>query len=76
MFEDDRYYLNKDAAKGLLVGDMTLRNSRSTGTLSGVTTPPFIKRGRTVLYLGSTLNAWLGQFEARHHGNQKKGDVT
>jgi hypothetical protein len=63
MFEDDRYYLSKDAAKGLLVGDMTLRNSRSTGKLSGVSTPPFIKRGRTVLYIGKALNDWLRQFE-------------
>lgn len=65
MFNEHEYYSSKEAAEGLRVGDVTLRNSRSTGALSGVTTPAFIKRGRTVLYLGKTLNVWLAQFEER-----------
>ncbi len=63
MFIDTERYSSKEAAQGLRVGEVTLRNSRSTKLLSGVPTPAYIKRGRTVLYLGKTLNEWLGQFE-------------
>lgn len=73
MFKDQEYYSSREAAKVLHVGDVTLRNSRSTGKLSGVNTPTFIKRGRTVLYLGKTLNTWLAQFEEQAATSRRVG---
>ncbi len=62
MFEENSLYRNREAAAGLGVGDATLRNSRCSGKLSGVTTPEYIRRGRIILYSGKTLNLWIGQF--------------
>lgn len=57
---------SKEAASFLGFADVTLRNSRYTGILAGVTAPPYIKLGKkTVRYERATLTAWLSQFGER-----------
>ncbi len=53
---------SKEAAATLGYAEKTLRESRVTGTLAGVTTPPYIKRGRLVIYDEEDLFAWTAQF--------------
>jgi predicted DNA-binding transcriptional regulator AlpA len=46
------HYLGVSVAK--------LRNSRYTGQLyGGVPTPPYLKLGRSVMYLRATLDEWI-----------------
>lgn len=51
------------AAQYLGCSEQTLRISRHTGKLFGVTAPPYRKLGRTVRYERARLDEWLGQFE-------------
>lgn len=41
----------------------TLRKSRTTGVLSGVAAPKYLKLGRRVFYPLAGLDAWLSQFD-------------
>ncbi|MEH6559584.1 MAG: hypothetical protein V7708_17445 [Oceanicoccus sp.] len=52
-----------EAAVFLSCSPYTLRLSRSTGKLFGVTAPPYKKRGRTVAYSTESLKKWESQFE-------------
>jgi hypothetical protein len=54
---------SKEAAASLGYAEKTLRESRVTGTLAGVTTPPYIKRGHRVVYDEIDLLAWNAQFK-------------
>ena len=53
---------SKEAAATLGYAEKTLRESRVTGTLAGVTTPAYIKRGHRVIYDKDDLLEWKGQF--------------
>jgi len=53
---------SKEAAATLGYAEKTLRESRVTGTLAGVTTPAYIKRGHRVIYDEEDLVEWTGQF--------------
>ena len=54
---------SKEAAVSLGYAEKTLRESRVTGVLAGVTTPPYIKRGQRVLYDEVDLAEWSAQFK-------------
>ena len=54
---------SKEAAVSLGYAEKTLRESRVTGLLAGVTTPPYIKRGRRVLYDEIDLAEGSAQFK-------------
>ncbi len=61
-------YLNSaNAAKFLGYTPQTLGLSRHEGTLGGVESPKFTKRGRQIFYKLSTLEAWAEQFPEHHH---------
>jgi len=53
---------SKDAAAWLGYAEKTLRESRVTGRLAGVTTPAYIKRGQRIIYDQADLHAWSAQF--------------
>ena len=53
---------SKEAAATLGYAEKTLRESRVTGTLAGVTTPAYIKRGHRVIYDEEDLVEWTAQF--------------
>jgi len=53
---------SKEAAATLGYAEKTLRESRVTGTLAGVTTPAYIKRGHRVIYDEEDLVKWTAQF--------------
>lgn len=54
---------SKEAAAALGYAEITLRESRVTGTLAGVTTPPYIKQGWRVIYDENDLAKWRAQFK-------------
>ena len=54
---------NKAAAEYIGVAPSSLKHSRHTGLLCGVTTPAYRKLGRRVVYDLETLREWLAQFE-------------
>ncbi len=56
-------YDNGQAAPYLRVQPDTLRNSRHTGKLAGVTAPRYRKIGNRVFYERAALDEWLSQFE-------------
>lgn len=47
------------AATALGIKERTLRTSRSTGTLQGFTTPPYIKAGQKVIYDEDDIRKWI-----------------
>jgi len=55
----------------------TLKRSRTTGTLLGVTAPSHIKMGRMVRYERVTIEEWLAQFpeyqNTAQHGDKEVG---
>ena len=53
---------SKEAAASLGYAEKTLRESRVTGKLAGVTTPAYIKRGHRVIYDEGDLLEWGAQF--------------
>jgi hypothetical protein len=53
---------SKEAAAVLGYAEKTLRDSRVTGTLAGVTTPAYVKRGHRVIYDEEDLEQWTAQF--------------
>lgn len=53
---------SKEAAASLGYAEKTLRESRVTGQLAGVTTPAYIKRGHRIIYDQEDLIKWTGQF--------------
>lgn len=55
-------YDTNEAAPYLGVKPDTLRNSRSTGRLAGVTPPKYKKIGGKVYYSRAALDEWLSQF--------------
>ena len=59
---DEQLYSERDAAGVLGISKFTLRNSRNTGVLLGVSAPPFVKMGTSVRYKGDTLREWREQF--------------
>ena len=54
--------------------EKTLRESRVTGTLAGVTTPAYIKRGHRVIYDEEDLLAWTAQFRKITNTSQSSID--
>jgi hypothetical protein len=52
-----------EAAAFLNCSPYTLRLSRSTGKLFGVSAPSYKKRGRSVIYLTERLKEWESQFD-------------
>ena len=54
---------SKEAAVHLGYAEKTLRESRITGKLAGVTTPPYIKRGQRIIYDQNDLYQWNAQFK-------------
>ena len=54
---------SKEAAASLGYAEKTLRESRVTGKLAGVTTPAYIKRGHRIIYDENDLLAWNAQFK-------------
>ncbi len=54
---------SKEAALWLGYAEKTLRESRITGILAGVTTPPYIKRGGRIIYDENDLREWNAQFK-------------
>lgn len=69
-FQDLRLLTTEEAASYLGFTANTLRNSRSTGCLAGVQSPPYRKMGFKVRYERSTLDMWLAQFEERTSTSQ------
>ena len=61
---------SKEAAEFLGYAEKTLRESRVSGTLAGVTAPPYIKRGKFCLYDPKDLAAWANQFKKITHTGQ------
>jgi hypothetical protein len=58
-----RVLTEREAADFLGLQPATLRQSRWTGKLAGVSAPVFIRMGRNIRYRADDLNTWLGQFE-------------
>ena len=54
---------SKQAAESLGYAEKTLRESRVTGRLAGVTTPAYIKQGHRIIYDEEDLLEWTGQFK-------------
>lgn len=54
---------SKEAAEFLGYAEKTLRESRVSGTLAGVTGPLYIKRGKFCIYEREDLVNWLKQFK-------------
>lgn len=54
MFDDDRLYMNGDAALTAIAKPSTWNHWRSEGQ-----GPPFVKLGSRVAYRGSDVNEWL-----------------
>ena len=65
IFEDSETYSQKDAATTLRKSESWFERSRWAGT-----GPRYIKIGRSVLYLGKDLNAWL-ESQARSNTGQE-----
>lgn len=55
------------AADYLTCSEQTLRVSRHTGRLFGVSAPPYRKMGRAVRYDRARLDNWLSQFEEQNN---------
>jgi len=53
---------SKEAAEFLGYSEKTLRDSRGTGKLGGVESPPYKKIGRFCIYDKTDLISWLSQF--------------
>lgn len=53
----------KQAAEYTGFSTSALNNSRYTGTLAGVKAPKFLKIGKSVRYVKSTLDTWMTQFQ-------------
>jgi hypothetical protein len=54
---------SQEAAVFLDYAEKTLRESRVTGRLAGVVTPPYIKRGQRIIYDKEDLCQWCAQFK-------------
>lgn len=65
---------SNNAANFLGYSDNTLRNSRYTGTLAGVTAPTHIKLGKSVRYSIDDLNEWLIQFNHSANTDMAEGE--
>jgi len=63
---------SNEAASFLNYSSATLRNSRCTGKLAGVTAPPHRKLGTVVRYETAKLTEWLEQFSEINHAEQAK----
>lgn len=53
---------NEEAAGILGISPVTMKISRSTGTLLGVPAPRFLKMGRLIRYEDIVLQDWIDQF--------------
>lgn len=58
---------SKEAAEFLGYAERTLRESRVTGTLAGVNSLPYIKRGKYCIYDLDDLISWKNQFKKINH---------
>lgn len=61
---------SKEAANFLGYAEKTLRDSRVTGVLGGVRTPPYKKIGKFCIYDDKDLEQWLNQFKKISHTGQ------
>lgn len=62
---------SKEAAAFLGYAEKTLRESRVSGTLAGVTAPPYVKRGKFCIYEREDLVVWSKQFKKITHTGQQ-----
>lgn len=62
----EKLLTSKQAADVLQYAERTLRGSRVSGYLAGRKTPPYIRRGRQILYNLNDLTEWQSQFEKTH----------
>ena len=60
-----------DSANYLKCAESTLRQSRVSGLLLGVSAPKYLKMGNTIRYKLSTLDVWLEQFNEKENTAQK-----
>jgi hypothetical protein len=60
----------KEAAEFLGYAEKTLRASRVSGTLAGVTAPLYTKRGGICIYEKDDLKNWKSQFKKITHTGQ------
>ena len=65
MQSDDDLLDNNEGAPFIGYEPNTLRNSRHTGKLAGVTAPAYIKMGRVIRYRRGVLRKWKEQFPER-----------
>jgi len=72
-YKEDTALDTEEAAKLIPCQSSTLKKSRHTGNLFGVTAPQYQKRGRRVFYQLSTLREWLGQFSTYNNTSQYAG---
>ncbi len=63
---------SRNAAKYVGTADATLKQSRCTGLLFGVTAPEFKKAGRKIIYLRQTLDEWLRNLPSYSNTAQTK----
>jgi hypothetical protein len=57
---------SQEATNFLGYAEKTLRESRVTGRLASVVTPPYIKPGQRIIYDKDDLCQWCAQFEKNH----------
>jgi hypothetical protein len=65
---------SKEAAEFLGYSEKTLRDSRVTGKLGCVESPPYKKIGRFCIYEKADLANWLSQFKKITHTGQSSLD--
>ena len=61
---------NLKAAVYVSVSPHTLKQSRSSGFLLGVSAPAYLKMGSAIRYRVETLDAWLAQFPEQQNTAQ------
>lgn len=63
-----------DRATALALGlsSFTVKKSRSTGTLLGRPTIPFLKMGKSIKYRQEDVQAWLSQFDTYANTSEAK----
>ncbi len=69
----DQLIRDTEAARIIGTTPVRLRNSRVSGMLGNVPTPPFIKLGRAVRYRKSDLERWLADLPTYQNTAQVSG---
>lgn len=71
MTKNEEHFSTREAAEFLHLSAHTIRNARSTGTLCGRQSPPYIKMGGKVLYARTDLLHWLNGFTKYNNTSQE-----